>query len=76
MNLEERTENKETKYSYLGAELLRQNDLKPLKLISLITGTVESFQTKQLTTLCCYSRKSQQAFLRLSQKAFIMVYVN
>ena len=39
MNLEERTENKKTKYSHFRTELLRQNELKSLKLISLMIGT-------------------------------------
>ena len=39
MNIEERTENKETKYSNLETELLRQNELKSLKLSSLVIGT-------------------------------------
>ena len=72
MNLEERTENKKTNYSHLGTELLRQNELKPLKLISLITGTTGVILDSAINNFKLLFKEESARILRLSQKAVIM----
>ena len=73
MNLEERTENKKTKYSQLGTELLRQNKLKSLKLISLIIiGTTGVILDSAVNNFKLLFKEESTRILRLSQKAVIM----
>ena len=72
MNLEERTENRETKFSHLGAELLRQNEMKSLKLISLIIGTTGVILDSTVNNFELLFKEESTRLIRLSQKAVIM----
>ena len=72
MNLEERSENKKTKYSQLGTELLRQNELKSLKLISLIIRTTGVILDSAVNNFKLLFKEESTRILRLSQKAVIM----
>ena len=72
MNLEEKTENKKTKCSHLGIELLRQNELKSLKLISLIIGPTGVILDSTVNSFKLLFRNESTSILRLSQKAVIM----
>ena len=72
MNLEERTENKETKYSHLGTELLRQNELKSLKLSSLIIGTTGVILDSTVNNFELLFKEESTRILGLSQKAVIL----
>ena len=72
--LEERTENKETKYSHLGTELLRQNELKSLKLISLIIETTGVILDSTVNNFKLWRRS--QGILRLPQKAVIIAILD
>ena len=72
MNLEEGSENKKTKYSQLGTELLRQNELKSLKLISLIIGTTGVILDSAVNNFKLLFKEESTRILRLSQKAVIM----
>ena len=72
MNLEERFENKKTKYSQLGTELLRQNELKSLKLISLIIGITGVILDSAVNNFKLLFKEESTRILRLSQKAVIM----
>ena len=72
MNLEERSENKKTKYSQLGTELLRQNELKSLKLISLIIGTTGVILDSAVNNFKLLFKEESTRIIRLSQKAVIM----
>ena len=72
MNLEQRTENKKTKYSHLGTELFRQNELKSLKLISLIIGTTRVILDSAINNFKLLFKEESTCILRLSQKAVIM----
>ena len=69
MNLEE---NKKTKYSQLGTELLRQNELKSLKLISLIIGTTGVILDSAVNNFKLLFKEEPTRILRLSHKAVIM----
>ena len=73
VNLEERTENKKTKYSHLGTELLRQNELKSLKLTSLIIGTTGVILYSAVNNFKLLFKEESIRILRLSQKAVMMV---
>ena len=72
MNLEERSENKKTKYSQLGTDLFRQNELKSLKLISLIIGTTGVILDSAVNNFKLLFKEESTRILRLSQKAVIM----
>ena len=72
MNLEKRSENKKTKYSQLGTELLRQNELKSLKLISLIIGATGVILNSAVNNFKLLYKEEPTRFLRLSHKAVIM----
>ena len=73
VNLEERTENKKTKYSHLGTELLRQNELKSLKLTSLIIGTTGVILYSAVNNFKLLFKEESIRILRPSQKAVMMV---
>ena len=72
MNIEERTENKETKYSNLETELLRQNELKSLKLSSLVIGTARVILDSTVHNFKLFFKEESTRIPRLSQKAVIM----
>ena len=61
-----------TKYSHLGIELLRQNELKSLKLISLIIGTTGVILHSAVNNFKLLFKEQSTCILRLSQKAVIM----
>ena len=79
MNVEERTENMETKYSYLGTELLRQNELKSIKLISLIIGTTGVILDSTVNKFKLLFKEESTRILGLSQKLLswrLLIYLN